>query len=212
MPDRTGALDDIVLGFDSLDGYLKDHPFFGAIVGRYGNRIAQGPVHARRPDVHARDQQRPEPPARRHQGLRQGVWKARAVAGAECASRSRAPAPTAKKAIRAPCTSQRHLHADRQERADRRLPRDDRQADARQPDAAQLLQPGRRRRGDILGHELMLNADRYTPVDATLIPTGELAPVRARRSTSASPRRSARASTRRIRRSRTARATTTTGC
>ena len=48
MPDRTGALGDIVLGFDSLDGYLKDHPFFGAIVGRYGNRIAQGPLHARR--------------------------------------------------------------------------------------------------------------------------------------------------------------------
>src|SRR5687767_6470721 len=34
VPDRTGRLDDIVLGFDSLDGYLKDHPFFGAIIGR----------------------------------------------------------------------------------------------------------------------------------------------------------------------------------
>ena len=42
VPDRNGALGDIVLGFDSLDGYLQDHPFFGAIVGRYGNRIAKG--------------------------------------------------------------------------------------------------------------------------------------------------------------------------
>ncbi len=42
MPDRTGAIGDIVLGFDSLDGYLKGHPFFGAIIGRYGNRIAKG--------------------------------------------------------------------------------------------------------------------------------------------------------------------------
>ena len=41
-PDRTGAIGDIVLGFDSIDGYLADHPFFGAIIGRYGNRIAKG--------------------------------------------------------------------------------------------------------------------------------------------------------------------------
>ena len=41
-PDRTGALGDIVLGFESIDGYLGDHPFFGAIIGRYGNRIAKG--------------------------------------------------------------------------------------------------------------------------------------------------------------------------
>jgi aldose 1-epimerase len=39
VPDKTGALGDVVLGFDSLDGYLGPHPFFGAIVGRYGNRI-----------------------------------------------------------------------------------------------------------------------------------------------------------------------------
>src|SRR5688500_4126794 len=41
-PDRTGKLDDIVLGFDSLAGYLGDSPYFGAIVGRYANRIARG--------------------------------------------------------------------------------------------------------------------------------------------------------------------------
>jgi aldose 1-epimerase len=41
-PDRTGRMDDIVLGFDSLVGYLKDPPYFGAIVGRYANRIANG--------------------------------------------------------------------------------------------------------------------------------------------------------------------------
>src|SRR5438105_1286879 len=39
-PDRNGALADIVLGFDSLEGYLGTHPFFGATVGRYANRIA----------------------------------------------------------------------------------------------------------------------------------------------------------------------------
>ena len=40
--DRTGKMADIVLGFDTLDGYLKENPFFGALVGRYGNRIGKG--------------------------------------------------------------------------------------------------------------------------------------------------------------------------
>jgi aldose 1-epimerase len=39
MPDRSGKLDDIVLGFDTLDDYLRSSPFFGAVVGRYANRI-----------------------------------------------------------------------------------------------------------------------------------------------------------------------------
>src|SRR4029453_1326743 len=41
-PDRNGRPADIVLGYDSIDGYLKDSPYFGAVVGRYGNRIARG--------------------------------------------------------------------------------------------------------------------------------------------------------------------------
>src|SRR5678816_1096546 len=41
-PDRTGKMDDVVLGFNDLDSYLKGHPYFGAIIGRYGNRIAKG--------------------------------------------------------------------------------------------------------------------------------------------------------------------------
>ena len=39
-PDRDGRFGDIVLGFDTLDGYLRKNPFFGALVGRYANRIA----------------------------------------------------------------------------------------------------------------------------------------------------------------------------
>ncbi|HJR34787.1 MAG TPA: galactose-1-epimerase, partial [Gemmatimonadales bacterium] len=42
VPDRDGNLDDIVLGFDSLDGYLGHSHYFGAIVGRYANRIGRG--------------------------------------------------------------------------------------------------------------------------------------------------------------------------
>ena len=42
VPDRNGKLDDVVLGFDDIDGYVKGTAYFGAIIGRYGNRIAKG--------------------------------------------------------------------------------------------------------------------------------------------------------------------------
>src|ERR1700691_4594152 len=43
-PDRRGHYADVVLGYDSLAGYLKSSPYFGALIGRYGNRIAHGAV------------------------------------------------------------------------------------------------------------------------------------------------------------------------
>jgi aldose 1-epimerase len=42
VPDRNGIMDDVVLGFDNLEGYLQDHPYIGTVVGRYANRIAGG--------------------------------------------------------------------------------------------------------------------------------------------------------------------------
>ena len=42
VPDRNGKLDDVMLGFDGLEGYLGDHPYIGTLVGRYANRIAKG--------------------------------------------------------------------------------------------------------------------------------------------------------------------------
>jgi aldose 1-epimerase len=71
-PDRNGKLADIVLGFENLDGYLKRASLFrrDGRPGRQPHR--EGRVRARRPDLQACRQQRPEPSARRHQGLRQG--------------------------------------------------------------------------------------------------------------------------------------------
>ena len=42
VPDRNGKFDDVVLGFNDFDSYLKNAPYFGALIGRYGNRIAKG--------------------------------------------------------------------------------------------------------------------------------------------------------------------------
>src|SRR5213079_1188888 len=53
VPDRTGRLGDVVLGFDSLADYQRGSPYFGALIGRYGNRIA------RRSEEHTSELQSP---------------------------------------------------------------------------------------------------------------------------------------------------------
>ena len=45
VPDKNGSFGDVVLGYDNLDGYLTNSPYFGALIGRYGNRIARGTIH-----------------------------------------------------------------------------------------------------------------------------------------------------------------------
>src|SRR3954467_15528699 len=42
VPDNNGKIEDVVLGYDSLSGYVKSNPYFGSLVGRYGNRIGKG--------------------------------------------------------------------------------------------------------------------------------------------------------------------------
>ena len=42
VPDDQGDLKDVVLGFNNIEGYINEHPYFGAIIGRYGNRIKNG--------------------------------------------------------------------------------------------------------------------------------------------------------------------------
>ena len=83
VPDRNGALADIVLGFDSLDGYVKGHPYFGAIVGRVANRIrnAEFTLEGKRYTLEANDK-----PHHLHGG-RKGwdkvVWSAMPIDTAE---------------------------------------------------------------------------------------------------------------------------------
>ena len=55
-PDKNGKFDDIVMGYDNLDSYVKNSPYFGAIVGRYGNRIGKGKFTHRRQGIQ-RDRQ-----------------------------------------------------------------------------------------------------------------------------------------------------------
>ena len=83
VPGRGGQIADVVLGFDKLADYVKPNPYFGAIVGRYGNRIAKGRFTLNGVEYKLAHQRRPELAARRHQRLRPG-----GVAGARSAGRA----------------------------------------------------------------------------------------------------------------------------
>ena len=174
-PDRNGTLADIVLGFDSLDGYLSDHPYFGAIIGRYGNRIANG-----RFSLDKIDYRLPANNGAHHlhggiKGFDKQVWAAEVI-GSNAIRLSRVSPDgeegypgTLQVAVVYSLTNYNELIVEYEANTD--LPT---HVNLTQHSYFNLAGAGN---GDVLGHELMIAADRYTPVDATLIPTGEIAAV-----------------------------------
>lgn len=173
-PDRKGVAGDIVLGFDSLEGYLGDHPYFGAIVGRYANRIARGRFVL---DGKEYRLARNNGDNALHGGLRgfdKVVWKARQVKdGVELSYLSKDGEEGYPGNLQVKVT---YLLNDKNEL------RIEYEAVTDKPTVVNLtnhsyfnLSAGAS--ADILDHRLRVNADRFTPVDAGLIPTGELRSV-----------------------------------
>ena len=177
-PDRSGHLDDVVLGHDDLEGYLDASPYFGAVVGRYANRIARGrlPLEGRVHQLAIND-----PPNHLHGGLR-GFDKA--VWDAEEGVTPGGPAVTFRYASRSgeegypgmlraavtyTLTEGNELRVDYAAQADGTTV-----VNLTQHSYFNLAGGGR---GDILGHELTIEADHYLPIDATSIPTGVVAEV-----------------------------------
>jgi aldose 1-epimerase len=178
VPDRSGKPGDIALGFDSLDGYLKDIPYFGALVGRYGNRIAKG-----RFKLNGVEYKLAVNNGENHlhgglQGFDKTVWNAKDV--------SEGPLPRLELTYLSKdgeegypgnlsvtvvysLTDANELRIDYSATTDK-----DTVVNLTNHTYFNLAGAGE---GDILGHVLTLYADRFTPVDKGLIPTGELRSV-----------------------------------
>ncbi|HET6900464.1 MAG TPA: aldose epimerase family protein [Vicinamibacteria bacterium] len=176
--DRSGHLDDVVLGHDDLAGYLGASPYFGAVVGRYANRIAHGrlPLDGQTHQLAIND-----PPNHLHGGVRgfdKVIWDAEEDASSTAASvtfryASRAGEEsypgTLRVAVTYTLTDRDELRVDYSGRTDGTTV-----VNLTQHSYFNLAGGGR---GDVLGHVLTIDADHYLPIDATAIPTGVVAPV-----------------------------------
>jgi aldose 1-epimerase len=178
VPDRDAQLADVTLGFDTLDEYLAGSPYFGALVGRYANRIARGRFTL---DGHEYTLARNDPPNHLHGGVRgfdKVIWAAEPFGderGAGVALSYTSPSGeegypgTLDVRVTYTLTDGDELAIDYHATTDAPTP-----INLSQHTYFDL---GGDDSPDILGHRLTLAASRFTPVDATLIPTGELRAV-----------------------------------
>ena len=178
VPDRNGVPGDVVLGYDDLAGYLDETPYFGALIGRYGNRIggARFTLDGAEVQLEANDG-----PNSLHGGVRgfdKQLWDGaplETAAGVGVVFTRVSPdgeggyPGNLSVQVTYTLTDADELVVDYLATTDRATP-----VNLTQHSYFNLAGDGS---GDVLGHRLTLNASRYTPVDATLIPTGELAGV-----------------------------------
>ncbi len=176
VPDRNGAFGDVVLGYDKLDDYVKNSPFFGALIGRYGNRIARGKFTLDDVTYTLATNNYPNALHGGPKGFDKRVWQGQAFDGPAGPSlvlnylskhlEEGYPGNLIVKAVYT-LTDDNELRLDYTATTDQ-----DTVINLTQHSYFNLAG-----RGTILGHEVLIPADRFTPVDSTLIPTGELRPV-----------------------------------
>ncbi len=176
MPDREGRLVDVVAGFDRAEAYVRSSPFFGALIGRYGNRIARGRFTL---DGRTYALAVNHPPNALHGGAKgfdKVIWRARPVdgkngAGLELTYLSRDGEEGYPGNLNVTAL---YTLAARNELRLEFTATTDQATVVNLTNHSYFNLDGD---GDILDHLVTINADRFTPVDQTLIPTGELRPV-----------------------------------
>ena len=150
VPDRNGKMDDVVLGFDNLDGLPGGHPYFGALVGRYGNRIAKGRFTLDGKEYKLAVNNGPNR-CTAAQGLRQGRLEGRDASDGRAGAGADLRQPGRRGRLsRQPDVDVTYTLTDDNELKIDYTATTDKDTVA-QPDQPLLLQPGRPGRGDVLG-------------------------------------------------------------
>ena len=175
-PDQKGRLDDVVLGFDHLDGYLAPNPYLGALVGRCCNRIAKAAFSLEGAKYSLAANNGPNALHGGRKGFDKAVWQAVLSEGASVPTlelnylskdgEEGYPGNLRVKAVYS-LTPDNGLRLDLSATTDKNTV-----LNLTQHSYFNLAG-----KGDILGHMVQIEADRFTPVDSSLIPTGELRPV-----------------------------------
>ena len=176
VPDRNGHFGDVVLGYDNLAGYLKDTPYFGALIGRYGNRIAKGRFTLDGKEYTLAINNGPNALHGGLKGFDKVVWTPKILAtpngpSLELRYTSKAgeegyPGNLSVVAVYT-LTDDNALELQYTATTDQ-----DTVLNLTQHSYFNLAG-----KGTILNHQVMMPADKFTPVDSTLIPTGVLQPV-----------------------------------
>lgn len=177
VPDKDGNLGDVVLGCDSAEKYTKDIPYFGALIGRYGNRIAKGKFELDGKEYTlATNNNNINHLHGGNIGFDKVLWDAKEISekgskGLELTYLSKDGEEgypgNLNVTVKYLWTNNDELKIEYRAKTDK-------------PTIVNLTSHGYFNlagKGDILGHELMINADKMTPVDSGLIPTGEITTV-----------------------------------
>jgi aldose 1-epimerase len=172
-PDRNGKLDDVVLGYDSFDGYLANPAYFGAIIGRYANRIAHGSFQL---DGKTYSVPKNDGDNALHggvSGFNKAIWAAKQIKdGVELTYVSKDGEQGFPGTL---TTTVRYTLGGGSLRVEYSAATDkDTVLNLTNHSYFNLAGQGK---GEVLGHLVKIDAARFTPVDSALIPTGELKPV-----------------------------------
>lgn len=175
MPDRSGKLADIVLGFDSFDGYLQKEPYFGALVGRYGNRIAKGRFTLDGVELKLAQNNGENALHGGIRGFDKRVWQAKEIeAGGGRSLELKYVAKDGEEGYPGELTATVvYTLTDANELKIDYTATSDKATVVNLTNHSYFNLAGQGE-GDILQHVATISADQFTPVDAGLIPTGEL--------------------------------------